>query len=81
MNEKLRCQSCGMPIDAGPYCTHCVDENGRLQDFETRFARMVAWTMRQDGGLDRTEAEKKTIAYMVSMPAWRDHPKVSGRVA
>jgi len=81
MNEKLRCQSCGMPIDVGPYCGHCVDENGRLQDFGTRFARMVAWTMRQDGGLDRAEAEKKTIAYMASMPAWRDHPKVSGRVA
>jgi hypothetical protein len=70
-----------MPIDAGPYCADCVDENGRLQDFDTRFARMVAWTMRQDGGLDRVEAEKKTIAYMASMPAWRNHPKVSGQAA
>lgn len=79
MNEKHQCESCGMPIDAGPYCAYCVDENGRLQDFETRFERMVAWTMRKDTGLDRTEAERKTIAYMASMPAWRDHPKVPGR--
>jgi hypothetical protein len=69
-----------MPIDAGPYCAHCVDENGRLQDFETRFERMVVWAMRHDG-LDRVEAEGKTIAYMASMPAWRNHPKVSGGVA
>lgn len=51
MNGKRRCESCGMPIDAGLYCAHCVDENGRLQDFETRFARMVAWTLRENAGL------------------------------
>jgi hypothetical protein len=53
MNEKLRCQSCGMPIDAKPNCAHCLDENGRLQDFETRFARMLTWVIRQDAALDR----------------------------
>jgi hypothetical protein len=37
--------------------------------------------MRQDAALDRAEAEKKTMTYMASMPAWRDHPKVSGRAA
>jgi hypothetical protein len=77
MSEK-RCESCGMPIEAGAYCMHCVDEDGQLQDFETRFARMVAWTMRQDIALDRTEAEKRTIAYMATMPAWRDHRRVCG---
>ncbi len=42
-----RCESCGMPIEAGPYCPHCVDERGQLQDFATRFARMVAWQERR----------------------------------
>jgi hypothetical protein len=78
MNEKRRCESCGMPIDAGPHRAHCVDENGRLQDFETRFARMVAWTLREHPDLNRAQAERKTLVYMASMPAWRDHPKVSG---
>jgi hypothetical protein len=71
-----RCESCGMPIAAGRYCAHCTDETGKLQDFETRLERMVAWTMRRNSGLDRTAAEQQTIAYMASMPAWRDHPSV-----
>jgi len=65
-----------MSIDAGRYCAHCVDDSGRLQDFDTRFKRMVAWTMRRDSKLNRTEAEQQTIAYMAGMPAWRDHPRV-----
>ena len=40
---------------------HCVDETGELQDFETRFERMVAWAMRRDTSLTRAEAERKTI--------------------
>jgi len=76
-----RCESCGMPIDSGRYCQHCVDENGELQAFETRFERMVRWVMRKESGLDRADAEKKTIAYMATMPAWRDHPKVAARLA
>lgn len=24
------CESCGMPIESGPYCAHCVDETGQL---------------------------------------------------
>jgi len=75
-NAECQCESCGMPVEVGPYCSFCVDENGRLQDFATRFERMVAWTMRQDGGVGRTEAEKKTLAYMAGMPAWRDHPSI-----
>lgn len=73
-----KCESCGMPIEAGPYCRHCVDDAGRLQDFPTRFARMVAWQERR--GRPRAQAEKETIAYMASMPAWRDHPEVLARL-
>jgi hypothetical protein len=77
----LRCESCGMPVESGRYCAHCVDDTGELQDFETRFERMVAWSMRRDTSLTRAEAERKTIAYMSSMPAWRDHPSVNARCA
>jgi hypothetical protein len=75
-----RCESCGMPMAAGRYCAHCVDESGNLQDFATRFERMVAWAMRQDGGLSRPQAEQQTIVYMAGMPAWRDHPRVVARL-
>jgi hypothetical protein len=66
-----------MPIESGRFCAHCVDETGELRDFETRFERMVAWAMRSDTNLTRVEAERKTIAYMSGMPAWRDHPSVT----
>jgi hypothetical protein len=69
-----------MPIEVGRYCAHCTDETGKLQDFETRLERMVAWTMRRNSELDRTAAEKQTIAYMASMPAWRDHPSVIAKL-
>jgi len=64
-------------FESGRDCVHCVDETGELQDFETRFERMVAWAMRRDTSLARAEAERKTIAYMSGMPAWRDHPSVT----
>ena len=35
------CESCGMSIDTGRYCPYCVDSQGHLQDFDTRFERMV----------------------------------------
>ena len=72
------CESCGMPIETGPYCEHCVDADGRLQDFDTRFDRMVGWAQRK--GADRATAEAQTRDYMRGMPAWRDHPRlVEGR--
>ncbi len=73
-----RCESCGMPIEAGPYCPHCVDARGQLQDFATRFDRMVAWQQRR--GSPRAQAEAETIAYMATMPAWKDHPEVLARL-
>jgi hypothetical protein len=70
------CESCGMPIDNGTYCRYCVDANGQLQDFDTRFERMVQWTLREDAQLSRDEAERRTLAYMARMPAWAQHPRV-----
>ncbi len=74
-----KCESCGMPIESGVYCTHCIDEAGQLQDFATRFERMVAWQERR--GSARAQAERETIAYMATMPAWKDHPEVRSRLA
>lgn len=65
-----------MPIEAGPYCAHCVDEHGKLQAFEERFERMVQWQARREPGASRQALEEKTRAYMGTMPAWRDHPRL-----
>lgn len=70
------CESCGMPIDSGAYCPYCVDPNGQLQDFDTRFERMVQWSLRERPGQSRAEAEQGTLAYMARMPAWAQHPRV-----
>jgi len=70
------CESCGMPIEAGPYCQHCVDAKGQLQPFDERFERMVQWQGKREPGASRAELEEKTLAYMGTMPAWRDHPRV-----
>ena len=75
------CESCGMPIETGRYCPHCVDSDGQLQDFEVRFERMVQWSLRKQPDLSRTIAEKRTLDYMASLPAWRNHPRVTARTA
>ena len=72
------CESCGMPIDNGPYCRYCLDEHGHLQDFDTRFERMVQWALREDPALSRAAAEASTRAYMAKMPAWKQHPRLAG---
>jgi len=74
------CQSCGMPIESGPYCQHCVDDKGQLQAFDERFERMMQWTRREKPELDSVTAERETLAYMAKMPAWRDHPGLSARM-
>lgn len=70
------CESCGMSIETGRYCPYCVDSQGQLQDFDTRFERMVQWALREDKSLDRAAAEQRTLAYMARMPAWAQHPRV-----
>lgn len=74
--DQPRCDSCGMPIETGPYCEHCTDASGRLQPFEERFERMVGWQARRDPQAPRERLEAETLAYLATMPAWRDHPKV-----
>jgi len=76
---KTHCQSCGMTIESGPYCPYCVDEKGQLQAFEERLARMKQFVQRRDPSLSDADAERQTLAYMATMPAWRDHPRVKGR--
>jgi hypothetical protein len=65
-----------MPIESGLYCQYCSDEKGNLQPFEERFERMVQWMSRQKPDLSSEEAKKQTLAFMATMPAWRDHPKL-----
>ena len=73
------CESCGMPIETGRWCTYCTTDSGDLQPFEERFARMVAWQERRHPEQSRADAEAATLAYLATMPAWRDHPQVTGR--
>jgi hypothetical protein len=65
-----------MPIEAGQYCQYCVDEKGQLQPFDERFERMLQWQKKREPDASRADLEKKTLAYMATMPAWRDHPRV-----
>lgn len=70
------CESCGMPIESGHYCAYCTDAEGNLQPFDERFERMVAWQAREHAGAPRAQLEAETLAYLATMPAWRDHPRV-----
>jgi hypothetical protein len=72
----MSCESCGMPIESGRYCTHCTDEHGNLQDFEQRFERMIEWQARRTPDASRAELEAATLNYLATMPAWREHPQV-----
>lgn len=70
------CTSCGMAIEDGTYCDHCTDETGVLQSFDVRFERMTQWEARRNSAATREEIEKSTLAYMATMSAWQDHPRV-----
>jgi hypothetical protein len=54
----------------------CVGADGKLQPFDERFERMVQWQARKEPTLSRAELEKKKLAYMATMPAWKNHPRV-----
>jgi hypothetical protein len=74
------CESCGMPLSGAedhalsnpeiPYCVHCAPQ-GTLPPVEERLERFTQWTMRQEG-LDHAAARDKAIAYMKTMPAWKN---------
>jgi len=80
------CESCGYEMtgheDHAPgdphsrYCRYCSNPDGTLQNFAERFERMVQWTLRRDG-LDRIDAERRTRAYMRTMPLWKDRPELA----
>ncbi len=76
MSDSHGYESCGMPIESGRYCEHCTDADGQLMAFDERFERMVAWQARREPGASRADLEAKTLAYLATMPAWRDHPRV-----
>jgi len=71
------CESCGMPIETGRYCSHCTDETGHSSPLRKRFERMTAWQARRSPDTPRVEIERQTLAYMATMPAWRNHPRVT----
>lgn len=68
-----------MPIESGRYCAHCTDADGNLQPFDERFGRMVSWQARRHPEQSQAEVEAATLAYMATMPAWRDHPEITRR--
>ena len=76
MNNSSECQSCGMTIDSGIYCTYCTDEAGQLQPFEERYERMLQWELSENPDMPHDIVEKETKVYMRKMPAWRYHPKL-----
>lgn len=76
MTASTHCESCGMPIETGPYCQYCLDAHGQLQPFEERFERMVQWVLGREPDTPRAVAEQRTRDYMRRMPAWKDHPRL-----
>jgi hypothetical protein len=79
MTTTTHCESCGMPIETGPYCQYCVGADGRLQDFDERLARMLQFQRRQHPNQSEAETLQQTLEYMATMPAWKDHPRVTNR--
>jgi hypothetical protein len=76
----MKCESCSMPIESGPYCQYCVDSNGQLQPFEERFGKMVDWQLKRNPTAGRAQAEKDTLAFMSKMPAWKDNAELKRRL-
>ena len=80
MTMAVSCESCGMPLAGAedhalkdtsiPYCGYCAPE-GTLPPVEERIERFTQWTMREES-LDYQAARVKAIAYMKTMPAWKD---------
>ena len=56
MNATHGCESCGMPIESGPYCPHCTDADGALVEVDTtaRWYGQVVGMRRDlmDGSID-----------------------------
>jgi hypothetical protein len=52
------------------YCKYCTLPDGMLQPPAERLKRFTSFLM-EDEGLDESEAEKKALAHMRKMPAWK----------
>ena len=78
--DSLRCSSCTMPIESGSLCRFCGDEHGELRPFDELFPRMLQWTLRHEPALPRAQAERKTLEFMATMPAWRDCAEIKTRL-
>ena len=70
------CQSCGMPIESGPFCQHCTDSSGNLQKFDERIVRMSQFMKQQNPKISDAAARAQSLLHMATMPAWKDHPEV-----
>lgn len=80
MTTALNCESCGMPLAGAedhavadatiPYCGYCAPD-GKLQAADETLERFTQWTMRQES-LDYAAAHEKAIAYLKTMPAWKN---------
>jgi len=77
MSDKHPCESCSMPIESGRYCQYCTDADGKLQPFDERFEKMIAWQAKKEPNATRAQLEAATLAFMAKMPAWQNHPRVA----
>lgn len=67
----MKCESCGMPIESGHYCDHCIDDHGKLQTLDERLKRLTLFMQSRDPSLTSEEAREKAKDYMRQMPAWK----------
>jgi len=60
---------------------YCADEQGNLHGFDESVERMTQFMRRQDPSLDEAAARQRTLAYMATMPAWKNHPKLQAAMS
>ena len=74
------CPSCGISMPAETLCDNCRAPDGGLRDFEETLERFSQWAISHDGVAPQ-EARAKSLAYMATRPAWKDHPAVLAALA
>lgn len=76
MTEEHKCESCSMPIESGAYCQHCAP-GGQLIAFEECVERFMQWTKKRDPDAAPSVMREQTLAFMSTMPAWKDDPRLA----
>ena len=61
MTTTPACESCGMPIETGRYCSHCTDEAGQLQSFDAAVRADDRLAGPAQPGTPRAEIERQTL--------------------